>query len=717
MWAHNDLSMSEFHGALSVGATYSSLIFDAAEKLGPLNIDYIHLYKCEFKNFEFLFIFLVVIWIVILIDVLGKTASEYFTPTLASISIKWKLSDNFAGVTLVALANGAPDIFSSVIGLTTTGSADVSIGALLGGGLFVCTVVVGSIAVLSPCKLSGLYFTRDSLFLLITVITLALLGAHEKITLFSALSLCGIYFTYILLVLITPCLESYQTKYLCDQNIKPTTNSVLTDIFSSIRMVFWAQEHTDNCGEFIDENGIRESKDTIPCSQFKVSSSDDADSINLSGQEVDEYRFLIIDDFNQRDISGQDLNGRTGRLHRGNLAADGNEIVTNNLPGGILGKFFGGNIINECFSLRNLNSIFRNTPEFSFEKGEPTISKEMKKCEISKMKRSSSKNYDVETSLVDPILSIEESIENKDEDGFEFNQTSFTFGSTVGTRNCSGICTKLVALSLRRRFMKRIGRDWNEVTLAEKIVFVIEYPFVMARDLTIPTLDCELWCRKSAAIQPFLCCLFLLFLAGGAQSMLNLGAVTAYLSVLTMAPFFYTFFLSHYSHPPSDGIFVHLWLFFGFIMCVSWIYLLAGELVYCLTSVGTVFNIPRYYLALTVLAWGNSIGDLFSNVSVAKKGMGEMAIAGCYGGPVFNILMGMGISLTFVCYRDYPHPYILVLDHSAVVSIGFFCAVLVCSICFASFLKFRLNALMGYFLITSYILYTVIQTMIAISEN
>lgn len=265
--------------------------------------------------------------------------------------------------------------------------------------------------------------------------------------------------------------------------------------------------------------------------------------------------------------------------------------------------------------------------------------------------------------------------------------------------------------------MKRIGRDWNEVTLAEKIVFVIEYPFVMARDLTIPTLDCELWCRKSAAIQPFLCCLFLLFLAGGAQSMLNLGAVTAYLSVLTMAPFFYTFFLSHYSHPPSDGIFVHLWLFFGFIMCVSWIYLLAGELVYCLTSVGTVFNIPRYYLALTVLAWGNSIGDLFSNVSVAKKGMGEMAIAGCYGGPVFNILMGMGISLTFVCYRDYPHPYILVLDHSAVVSIGFFCAVLVCSICFASFLKFRLNALMGYFLITSYILYTVIQTMIAISEN
>ena len=77
--------MSQFHEALSIGATYSCSIFDLTEKLGPLNIDYIHLYKCEFHNLEFLFIFLVVIWTVVLIDVLGKTASEYFTPTLASI--------------------------------------------------------------------------------------------------------------------------------------------------------------------------------------------------------------------------------------------------------------------------------------------------------------------------------------------------------------------------------------------------------------------------------------------------------------------------------------------------------------------------------------------------------------------------------------------------------------------------------------------------------
>ena len=54
-----------------------------------------------------------------------------------------------------------------------------------------------------------------------------------------------------------------------------------------------------------------------------------------------------------------------------------------------------------------------------------------------------------------------------------------------------------------------------------------------------------------------------------------------------------------------------------------------------------MLNIPSYFLGLTVLAWGNSASDLFANLAVARRGLGEMAVAGCYGGPVFNILVGM----------------------------------------------------------------------------
>lgn len=53
----------------------------------------------------------------------------------------------------------------------------------------------------------------------------------------------------------------------------------------------------------------------------------------------------------------------------------------------------------------------------------------------------------------------------------------------------------------------------------------------------------------------------------------------------------------------------------------------------------------KFFLGLTVLAFGNSIGDGFSYIGAAKHGMGKVAIAGIYGGQLFNLLIGMGIGM------------------------------------------------------------------------
>jgi sodium/potassium/calcium exchanger 6 len=55
-------------------------------------------------------------------------------------------------------------------------------------------------------------------------------------------------------------------------------------------------------------------------------------------------------------------------------------------------------------------------------------------------------------------------------------------------------------------------------------------------------------------------------------------------------------------------------------MCVVWIFIFAAELVALLEAVGQITGVPNGVMGLTVLAWGNSIGDTFSNISVAKSG-------------------------------------------------------------------------------------------------
>ena len=55
---------------------------------------------------------------------------------------------------------------------------------------------------------------------------------------------------------------------------------------------------------------------------------------------------------------------------------------------------------------------------------------------------------------------------------------------------------------------------------------------------------------------------------------------------------------------------------------------------------------PKSLFGLTILAWGNCLGDMSADMAMTKKGFGEMAITGTMAGPIFNILMGQGLSTT-----------------------------------------------------------------------
>lgn len=92
-------------------------------------------------------------------------------------------------------------------------------------------------------------------------------------------------------------------------------------------------------------------------------------------------------------------------------------------------------------------------------------------------------------------------------------------------------------------------------------------------------------------------------------------------------------------------------------MSVAWAYVIANEVLSLLVSAGIILSVDSAALGVTVLAWGNSISDLIANVAVASRGGGaQVAVSGCYGGPVFNVLVGLGLSMLLACWSGYPQP-------------------------------------------------------------
>ena len=78
---------------------------------------YLQLYYCNFSSSHPAAITLSLVWLFNLFIALAIAADDFFCPSLAVISKTLRLSQNVAGVTILALGNGAPDIFSSLAGI------------------------------------------------------------------------------------------------------------------------------------------------------------------------------------------------------------------------------------------------------------------------------------------------------------------------------------------------------------------------------------------------------------------------------------------------------------------------------------------------------------------------------------------------------------------------------------------------------------------------
>ncbi|CAI5505324.1 unnamed protein product [Closterium sp. Naga37s-1] len=165
-----------------------------------------------------------------------------------------------------------------------------------------------------------------------------------------------------------------------------------------------------------------------------------------------------------------------------------------------------------------------------------------------------------------------------------------------------------------------------------------------------------------------------------------------------------------------------LWVVPGFVMSVVWFYVVANELVALLVSGAIVLRVSSSILGLTLLAWGNSIGDFVANLALAYGGRAiggsgggirgrseraaervQIAWSGCYAGPMFNTLVGIGMSLVLTSWHSYPHAFVIPEDPTLPYTFVFLLFGLLLSLLVLPLSGFRLTRPLGGSLIFVYL--------------
>ncbi|EDO31950.1 predicted protein, partial [Nematostella vectensis] len=164
-------------------------------------IQYIHFIYCKLPKAIPLALVILFVLMLFLFIVLGITADDYFCPSLTVISKTLRLSQNVAGVTFLAYGNGAPDIFSAIAAVSAHSKNPNA--AQLGAGIFVTTVVVGSVTLCTGgFHLNNRPFTRDVLFYLGAVSWMFITMYRQRITMLEAIGFIIFYFAYVVVVIV-----------------------------------------------------------------------------------------------------------------------------------------------------------------------------------------------------------------------------------------------------------------------------------------------------------------------------------------------------------------------------------------------------------------------------------------------------------------------------------------------------------------------------------
>ncbi|XP_039092400.1 mitochondrial sodium/calcium exchanger protein isoform X2 [Hyaena hyaena] len=256
-------------------------------------------------------------------------------------------------------------------------------------------------------------------------------------------------------------------------------------------------------------------------------------------------------------------------------------------------------------------------------------------------------------------------------------------------------------------------RKWRNKSAYWRVLKVFKLPVELVLLLTVPVVDPD---KEDGNWKRPLNCLHLvtsplvvaLTLQSGVYGFYEIGGLLPVWAVVVIAGTALaavTFFATSNSEPPRCH---WMFAFLGFLTSALWINAAATEVVNILRSLGVVFRLSNTVLGLTLLAWGNSIGDAFSDFTLARQGYPRMAFSACFGGIILNILVGVGLGCLLQISRSHAEVKLEPDGLLVWVLAGTLGLSLVCSLVSVPLQCFQLDKVYGFCLLLFYVTFLVV---------
>ena len=578
------------------------------------------------------------LWMVLLFRMLGSTAEDYFSPSLEMFSLQLGLPPRFAGVSLLAVGNGAPDLSASINAIVADPKRGyrLILGSLSGAGMFIGTVVAGSIIFTTNGIVCRGALIRDIVVYMIAVIVVSAQLMKGSITSRTIALFFSIYFGYVALVFAA---DMYH-RLVCVPQMKKSIEA----------------EAINQMAVGISEGTTDEATYGTPTSTRAIVRDNQAE--NIASKVSTSVSYQRGDDAPQAKPLLDEENTRVRKPRTSKIS-------------GLISSF--SDYRPESF--RSEQPIILHGRDGVLDKHEHTHTH--KHSPQHRRRRSSSGGVLSLVGTRKPLteineedgLSEDEENAGKDEDSPTLYADAFDYADS-----CSGWCgTFQRAFFELRLYCEEIMDDifyCKDRTRIDKFLLACELPFTIARKLTVSIPSEGYYCRPIVALSLSLSPFWVAFYSSTQMDIavsdhLHFLYVACVVSVLAGA------LIIRHGGIESLSLWVTIPVaLYGFVVAATWIDYIGAHLVRLLAFFGAIGRIPNPVMGLTVLAWGNSMGDLSTNVTMARKGLGNMGTTACFAGPCFTLLCGLGSGFAALLASD-PNLTAIKVTMPPSVKIGF----------------------------------------------